>query len=50
MKNLARSGTYSYPPCSSTNSISDSSGVITTDSHTQDAGRGIAVVSVSRRF
>lgn len=50
MKNLARSGTSSYQPDCVTNSISDSSKVITTGSHTRDAGRGIAVVSVSRSF
>jgi hypothetical protein len=50
MKNLACSGTSSYPLCCFTNSISDSGGVITTGSHTKDSGRGIAVVSVSRSF
>ncbi|KFB74141.1 MAG: Bacterial protein of unknown function (Gcw_chp) [Candidatus Accumulibacter phosphatis] len=32
------------------NSLSDNNGVLTTGSHTKDAGRGIAVVSVSRSF
>ena len=31
-------------------SLSDNNGVLTTGSHTKDAGRGIAVVSVSRSF
>jgi len=50
MKNLARSGTSSYQPYCFSNSNSDSSGVVTTGSHTRDSGRVIAVVSVSRSF
>lgn len=33
-----------------TNSLSDNSGTLATGSHTEDAGRGIAIVSVSRSF
>jgi len=40
----------SYQPYCFTNSNSDKNGVLEVGSHTKDAGRGIAVVSVSRTF
>ena len=44
------SGASTYQPYCFTNSMSDHHGVISVGSHTKDAGRGIAVVSVSRTF
>ena len=44
------SGASTYQPYCFTNSNSDNHGVITFGSHTKDAGRAIAVLSVSRTF
>ncbi|WP_300453670.1 TorF family putative porin [Accumulibacter sp.] len=43
-------GAASYQPYCFTNSNSDSGGVISFGSHTKDAGRALAVLSVSRTF
>lgn len=44
------SGASSYQPYCFTNSMSDDRGTLEVGSHTKDAGRGIALVSVSRTF